>query len=267
MVNPELPDDDYPYYLDYTRARALVCDAQLYARIKPAIEKARCLKAVVVVDGEGPDTWSAVLAAAPATPILFDTSKDDPAIWLFTSGSTGKPKAAVHLHHDFAWNTERYAKEVLEISGADRTLSVPKLYFGYATGNNLMFPFAVGATTILFAGKPTPERLFELCLQHNATLLTSVPTMINKMTQHPDAPAQLSLRVCTSAGEALPEELYRRWIEKFGVEILDGIGSAELFHVYISNRIGRVKPGSLGQLVRGYEARVVGGRRTRCSRW
>ena len=267
MVNPELPDDDYPYYLDYTRARALVCDSVLYARIRPFLAAQRCLRTVIVVDGTEAEadsdrtqvSWENAIGSAAFMPIMYDTSKDDPAIWLFTSGTSGKPKAAVHLHHDFAWNTERYAKQTLRISPEDRTLSVPKLYFGYATGTNLMFPFAVGGTAILFAGKSTPERLFELCLRHQATVLTSVPTMINKMTQHAEAPASLgALRVVTSAGEALPEELYRRWMARFGVEILDGIGSAELFHIYISNRIGEVRPGSLGQLVPGYEARVVG---------
>jgi len=267
MVNPELPDDDYPYYLDYTRARALICDASLYARIRPFLASAKCLRTVIVVDGVQAEadadrslvSWDHAIGSASFAPVMYDTSKDDPAIWLFTSGTSGKPKAAVHLHHDFAWNTERYAKEVLKIGPDDRTLSVPKLYFGYATGTNLMFPFAVGGTAILFAAKSTPEKLFELCAKHGATVLTSVPTMINKMTQHPEAPASLGpLRVCTSAGEALPEELYRRWMAKFGVEILDGIGSAELFHIYISNYPGAVKPGSLGRLVPGYEARVVG---------
>jgi acyl-coenzyme A synthetase/AMP-(fatty) acid ligase len=139
----------------------------------------------------------------------------------------------------------------------DVTLGVPKLFFGYATGTDLMFPFAVGATSVLFRDKSTPERLFELIARHRPTVLTSVPTMINKMVQREGADIS-SLRVCISAGEALPPELYQRWKSRFGVEILDGIGSAELFHIYISNRFGEVRPGSLGRLVPGYEARVVG---------
>jgi benzoate-CoA ligase len=121
-----------------------------------------------------------------------------------------------------------------------------------------MFPFAVGGTTVLFRDKATPERLFELCTRHRPTVLTSVPTMINKMSSADGAPDLAPMRVCISAGEALPEELYHRWKARFGVEILDGIGSAELFHIYISNRFGEVRPGSLGRLVPGYEARVVG---------
>jgi benzoate-CoA ligase len=139
----------------------------------------------------------------------------------------------------------------------DVGLSVAKLFFGYATGTNLMFPFSVGASAVLFRDRATPERIFELCARHSPTVLTSVPTMINKMLQDGGTREIGSLRVCISAGEALPEELYHRWKSRFGVEILDGIGSAELFHIYISNRFGEVVPGSLGRVVPGYEARIA----------
>ena len=274
MANPDLPDDDYAYYLEYTRARAVIVESRVAARpaVGRAIAASAFCRARVVVRDEAPisldrywSRWSeAVLARAPIAD-AFDTSKDDPAVWLFTSGSTGKPKAAVHLHHDFPFNTECYAKGALGMSSSDLTLAVPKLYFGYATGSNLMFPFAVGGTAILFRDKATPERLFDLAMQHEATLLISVPTMINKMTQliltgtEPARAGQLaSVRACVSAGEALPVELYRRWKELTGVEILDGIGSAELFHIYISNTPGDVAPGTLGKIVPGYEARLVG---------
>ena len=188
------------------------------------------------------------------------TGPDDLAGWLFTSGSTGKPKAAVHMHQDFRYNIEHYAREIVRYRESDITLSVPKLFFGYATGTNLMFPFAFGGQTALFSGRSTPETMFEMIARHRPTVLTSVPTMINAMLQLPGASTRdLScLRLCLSAGEALPAELYRRWMETFGIEILDGIGSAEMFHIYISNRIGEVKTGSLGRVVPGYEARVVG---------
>src|SRR5262249_261755 len=143
---------------------------------------------------------------------------------------------------------------------SDITLSVPKLFFGYATGTNLMFPFAFGGQTALFPERSTPEVLFEMIERHRPTVLTSVPTMINAMLQTETGRGRdLSCRrVRLSAGEALPAELYRRWMDRFGIEILDGIGSAEMFHIYISNRLGDVKPGSLGRPVPGYEARVVG---------
>jgi benzoate-CoA ligase len=261
MVNPELPEADYDYYLSYTRARALVTEKKLADRIAAQIASAELLRCTLTVDGAGGggEAWSEAVDRASPELVNYDTSKDDPSVWLFTSGSTGKPKAAVHFHHDFPYNTECYAKQVLKMEEGDRTLGVPKLFFGYATGTDLMFPFAVGATAILFREKATPEGLFALIEQHRPTVLTSVPTMINKMVQTAgQARALAPMRVCISAGEALPEELYHRWKQFFGVEILDGIGSAELFHIYISNRFGEVRPGSLGRLVPGYDARVVG---------
>lgn len=256
MVNPELPETDYPYYLDYTRARALVCDVALAKRLEPLLGRSPLLRGVLTAGGEG-SNWVDTVGRASTHLTNFDTSRDDPSVWLFTSGSTGKPKGAVHLHHDFPYNTECYAKQVLGLRPDDVTLGVPKLFFGYATGANLLFPFAVGATAVLFRERATPERLFSLCERHRVTVLTSVPTMINKMVQAGARPLS-PLRVCLSAGEALPPELYQRWKEAFGVEILDGIGSAEQFHVYLSNRLGEVRPGSLGRPVPGYELRIVG---------
>jgi benzoate-CoA ligase family protein len=261
MVNPELPSTDYDYYLEYTRARAVIAERDLAEQLRAPLGRAPLVRALITVDGAGGggEAWDESVGRASPELVAYETSRDDVAVWLFTSGSTGKPKAAVHLHHDFPVSTECYGKRVLEMHENDRTLSVAKLFFGYATGTNLMFPFAVGAATILFAEKATPEGLFQLIDRHTPTVLTSVPTMINKMCQAQPEPRSLGpLRVTISAGEALPEELYHRYRERFGVEILDGIGSAELFHIYISNRFGAVKPGTLGTLVPGYEARVVG---------
>jgi benzoate-CoA ligase family protein len=145
------------------------------------------------------------------------------------------------------------------VSENDLTVSVPKLFFGYATGTNLLFPFAVGGATALFSERSTPEKLFEVIERHRPTILTTVPTMINSMLNAEDASARdlSSIRFCYSAGEALPVELYHRWKETFGVEICDGIGSAEMFHIYITNRPGDVKPGSLGRVVDGYQAKIV----------
>jgi benzoate-CoA ligase family protein len=190
-----------------------------------------------------------------------DTRRDDIAIWLFTSGSTGHPKGAVHLQHDLPYNTEVFAKATMGVNADDLTVSVPKLFFGYATGTNLLFPFAVGGATALFAERSTPEKMFEVIKRFRPTILTTVPTMINSMLNVDDASADdvKSLRFCYSAGEALPVELYERWTRTFGVEICDGIGSAEMFHIYITNRPGDIKPGSLGRIVEGYEAKIVDG--------
>jgi benzoate-CoA ligase len=262
MVNPLLPAEEYAYYFEYTRAHVAVVEESLVAKLRPVVDAARHLKHLLVV-GEASHGFPHYNQLAPQMPeelATAETHRDDPAIWLFTSGSTGKPKAAVHLQHDLPYNTECYAKQVLQMCEDDVTLAVPKLFFGYATGTNLLFPFAVGAQAALFAERSTPEQVFAMIDQHRPTVLTSVPTMINAMLNLPGARAHdLScLRVCISAGEALPPELYRRWVETFGVEILDGVGSAEMFHIYISNRFGEVRPGCLGRLVPGYDAQIVG---------
>jgi benzoate-CoA ligase family protein len=165
----------------------------------------------------------------------------------------------VHLQHDLPFNTEVFAKRTMGVNENDLTVSVPKLFFGYATGTNLLFPFAVGGATALFSERSTPEKLFEVIERYRPTILTTVPTMINSMLNAPDASSRdlSSLRFCYSAGEALPVELYQRWRGRLGVEICDGIGSAEMFHIYITNRPGDVKPGSLGRIVEGYEAKIV----------
>jgi len=265
MVNTILPAVDYEYYLEYTRARVAVVHSSVMDRFAEATRRSRHLTATIVVgrDDQHLDQrfidYSELMAAAPDQLECADTSRDDPAIWLFTSGSTGHPKAAVHFQHDLPYNTECYAKQVLRINETDITLSVPKLFFGYATGTNLLFPFSVGGATALFSERSTADVMFDMIERYKPTILTSVPTMINSMLQVEGARKRdlSSLRLCLSAGEALPPELYHRWIETFGVEILDGIGSAEMFHIYISNYPGEVVPGSLGRLAPGYEASIV----------
>src|ERR1041384_1354755 len=261
MVNPLLPVEDYKYYLAYTRARVAVIHESLLENFSAAAREAKYLRNVLVVGGEHGDfrSFAETLAEMPTELTPADKHKDDIAIWLFTSGSTGHPKGAVHLQHDLPYNTECYAKGVLGINEHDLTVSVPKLFFGYATGTNLLFPFAVGGATALFSERSTPEKMFEVIERYRPTALTSVPTMINAMLHVAGAGARdlSSLRFWLSAGEALPVELYERWLKTFGVEILDGIGSAEMFHIYITNRLGDVQPGSLGRIVAGYEAQIV----------
>ena len=274
MVNPLLPADDYRYYLDYTRARAAIVHEFF---LKPFVEAARdstYLRAALIirnesrVDQEQVDPsrsrvaysfFDEIVSSQPAVCPMADTHRDDIAIWLFTSGSTGHPKGAVHLQHDLPYNTEVFAKRTMGVNEEDLAVSVPKLFFGYATGTNLLFPFAVGGATALFAERSTPEKMFEVIERFRPTILTTVPTMINSMLNMADAASRdlSSIRFCYSAGEALPVELYHRWKQTFGAEICDGIGSAEMFHIYISNRPGDVRPGSLGRIVEGYEAKIV----------
>ena len=292
MVNPLLPVADYRYYLEYTRARVAVIHQSLLKTFDEAAADARYLRAVLVVsddlaqpvglrrgDGVQSDSdrgdsgntpqakrlryncssFADAILSAPDECAPADTHRDDIAIWLFTSGSTGHPKGAVHLQHDLPYNTEVYARQTLGVNEDDLTVSVPKLFFGYATGTNLLFPFAVGGSTALFAERSTPDKIFEVIERYRPTILTTVPTMINSMLNLEGATARdlSSLRFCYSAGEALPPELYSRWKETFAVEIYDGIGSAEMFHIYITNRPGDVKLGSLGRIVQGYEASIV----------
>jgi len=257
MVNPLLPAADYEYYLDYTRARVAVIHQSVSSVFSVAARNSRYLKCVLVVGDEG--NFDKHISTAPIECTPADTHRDDIAIWLFTSGSTGHPKGAVHLQHDLPYNTEVFAKATMGVNADDLTVSVPKLFFGYATGTNLLFPFAVGGATALFSERSTSEKIFEVIKRYRPTILTTVPTMINSMLNVPGVSHEdlSSLRFCYSAGEALPIELFERWTTTFGVDICDGIGSAEMFHIYITNRPGDIKPGSLGRVVEGYEARIV----------
>ncbi len=262
MVNPLLKAADYAKYLRYTKARIVITHTDALPELGQAARDAALCERVLVVgpDAGGFTPYEPALAGfEPSDPrsATEPTTPDDLAGWLFTSGSTGDPKACVHVHRDFAYSTETYALQVAGYRNDDVCLSVPKLFFGYATGTNLMFPFRVGATVVLFPGRSTPEELLAQIERHRPTFLTGVPTLFNALLKSGEALDLSCLRVCLSAGEALPEQLYRDWKARTGVEILDGIGSAEMFHIYISNAPGDVTPGSLGRLVPGYEAAIV----------
>ncbi len=196
-------------------------------------------------------------AVAAASPDFenFPSHPSDPAVWLFSGGTTGRPKAVVQSHASFVNSTGRYAKEFLGYGPDDVALAAPKLYFGYATGSNLFFPLATGGSAVLFPERCTVDELFRQIARHRPTILVAVPTMVNYMVSHPEAAGQdLScLRLATSAGEPLPPELHRRWDEAFGVELLDGLGTAEMWHVFISNPPGGARHGTLGRAVPGFE--------------
>jgi benzoate-CoA ligase family protein len=249
-----LPAKDYAYYLDYTRAGVVVADTTTVDRVRQAAEGNRWLRHVLVVG----DSFEQLAHQASDELEPAPTTKDDVAIWKFTTGSTGQPKAAVHPQHSPLLSFDWYARGVLDMREDDVVLPVPKLFFGYARDLAALYPFGVGAAGIVFPERTTPERIFELVERHRPTILVQVPTMMAAMVSHPEADRHdLScLRLCTSAGEALPRELYERWRTTFGVEVLDGIGSSEAYHIYISNRPRRVRPGSTGELVPGYDAHL-----------
>jgi len=260
MVNPALEPERLAALFAASRARGAVVGGEALAGFEAARSAAGSHAPLLVAGGDSDAHPGFEERCAGADPecATFDSHRDDPAIWLFSGGTTGQPKAVVQTHGSFANTTECYARRALAYSPDDITISVPKLYFGYATGSNLFFPFAVGASAVLFAERPTPTVLFEQIRRHRPTILVNVPTMINQMVEHPEAAGQdlSSLRLATSAGEALPAPLYHRWRETFGVELLDGLGTAEMWHIFLSNLPGAVKPGTLGRAVPGFEIEV-----------
>jgi len=261
-VNTLMRAADYHYFLEDSRAKVAVVSAPLLAEAEPALAHASHLRHVLVAGG-APGRhlgFEERLARASAELEPAATSRDDAAFWLYSSGSTGFPKGAVHLHHDMVVCAETYAKQVLGLGPADRVYSAAKLFFAYGLGNAGYFPMGVGAQSVLSPGRPTPEGVFDLLTRRRPTLFFGVPTLYAAMLALKDAERQFdlsSLRLCVSAGEALPEELYTRWRERFGVEIVDGIGTTEILHIFLSNRPGEARPGSTGRPVPGYEAAIV----------
>jgi benzoate-CoA ligase family protein len=244
MVNPGLPPDGLAAMVRLARARVAIVPPEAAPPVRHRV--------VVVPDGDGPHLdCSEELHPA-------HTHRDDPAIWLFSGGTTGRPKAAVQTHGSFANTTELYAKRAMGWAEDDITLSVPKLYFGYATGSNLFFPLSVGGSAALFPEHPTAEVLVDQIARHRPTILINTPKMVAAMIELAGRTTVdvSSLRFATSAGEALPPSLYDRWKETFGVELYDGLGTAEMWHVFVSNQPGAVRPGSLGRVVPGFELAV-----------
>jgi benzoate-CoA ligase family protein len=264
-INTLLKSADYEYLLNNSRARVAIVSESLL----PALEaiprhRLRYLETTIVVGGEPrTGTLSFEKLARENSPLLQPetTSKDDAAFWLYSSGSTGQPKACVHLQHDMVVSAERYAKGILNITDNDRCFSVAKLFFAYGLGNGLYFPLSVGAASILLPGPPKPQNVFEVIERHRPTLFFSVPSNYAKLLAHVSADGRefdlSSVRHGISAGEGLPATVFRRFKERFGVEILDALGSTEALHMMISNTPGAVRPGSSGKTIPGFEARIV----------
>jgi benzoate-CoA ligase family protein len=262
-----LPVKDYAYFLRYTSASVVVVDAVTLDAVREAAGEQATLLVVNAADAvelrPGEHSFAALVAQASPELDAAPTGRDDVAIWKFTTGSTGEPKACVHPAHSSLLSFDWYARGVLDLSADDVVLPVPKLFFGYARDLAALFPFGVGAAGVVFPERSTPERIFDLVERHRPTILVNVPTMMSAMLAHPSAGSRdLScLRLCTSAGEALPAELAQLWLDRFGVEVVDGIGSSEAYHIYLSTRPGEPRshrPGSLGRVVPGYTARVLG---------
>jgi benzoate-CoA ligase len=266
-ANTMLTTEDYRFMLEDSRARALVVSAALLPKFEPILDDLPFLEHIIVsgtdaaagTDAPGRLHWQTLVNQAATRFEPAPTTCDDACFWLYSSGSTGTPKGTVHLHSSLIQTAELYAKPILGIRENDVVFSAAKLFFAYGLGNALTFPLSVGATTVLMAERPAPTAVFRILKQHQPTIFFGVPTLIGAMLASPELPSrhQLAVRVSVSAGEALPAELGRRWSEHFGSEILDGIGSTEMLHIFMSNRPGEVRNGTTGKPVPGYEVRLV----------
>jgi benzoate-CoA ligase len=253
-LNTLLTPADYEYQLNDSRARALFMSFSLQKNFDGM--QARCPHLKYVVDDV---QLRDLLATAHPKAGPASTLRDEMCFWLYSSGSTGAPKGTVHLHSHLIATADLYAGPVLGIRESDVVFSAAKLFFAYGLGNSLTFPLAVGATTVLMAERPTPDSVFKRLVEKKPTIFYGVPTLYAALLASSNFPKkdQLALRVCTSAGEALPPEIGRRWTERTGAELLDGIGSTEMLHIFLSNRPGDVRPGTTGKPVPGYQLRLV----------
>jgi benzoate-CoA ligase len=262
-VNTLLTAGDYAYMLAHSRAQAALVSGSLLPTLRTALDtRTHEVRHIVASRHSGPlppgaQAFDSLLETAPMG-AAADTLADDIAFWLYSSGSTGKPKGTVHTHANPYWTIETYAKQVLGLRESDVVFSAAKLFFAYGLGNALSFPLAAGATTVLMAERPTPAAVFQRLRKLRPSVFYGVPTLYAAMLSSPDLPgrSEVTLRLCTSAGEALPRELGERFERHFGCEVLDGIGSTEMLHIFLSNAPGDVHYGSSGRPVPGYEVEL-----------
>ena len=264
-VNTLLTEDDYAFMLADSRAKCLVVSDVLFPKFAKVIGESPDLEHVLVsgnsaAAGGGQKNFEHLLGAADNAPYTAPTTCDDMAFWLYTSGSTGKPKGAVHVHASLKLTADLYGTPVAGLKESDVCYSVAKLFFAYGLGNALTFPMSVGATIVLLADRPTPDSVSALLRQHPITVFYAVPTFYAAFLNSPNAPqkSDVKMRRCISAGEALPEEIARKWKERYGLDISDGLGTTEMLHIYLTNAPGATKYGTTGKPVPGYEIKLVG---------
>ncbi|GAB4262805.1 MAG: benzoate-CoA ligase family protein [Pararhodobacter sp.] len=264
-LNTLLSASVYEAILNDSRASILVVSEQLWDTVKPAIDGNRYLRAVVVVGGEKTCDGTECLSydafmegAEPAETV--EAHADELAFWLYSSGSTGVPKGVRHVHSSLKATADTFGAQVLGIREDDTVFSVAKMFFAYGLGNAMSFPMSVGATTIIYAGRPTPDSVFRIMAEEKPTIFCGVPTLYAALVAEQEKKGTRPdhcIRLCTSAGEALPREIGERWERLWGAEIIDGVGSTEMLHIFLSNRPGDVVYGTSGKPVPGYEIRLV----------
>ena len=258
-ANTLLTSKDFEFMLRDSRAQALFVSKPLLPGFESLIGTISTLKTVVVAGDSGPHSVAAMIESGAAAVHVEGTCADDACFWLYSSGSTGTPKGTVHLHGHLVQTAELYGRAVLGIREPDVVFSAAKLFFAYGLGNSLTFPMSVGATAVLLPTRPTPADVYGVLTRFKPTIFYGVPTLYAALLADPARPkrAALNVRVCTSAGEALPADIGKRWTEAYGSEILDGIGSTEMLHIFLSNRPGQVRYGTTGKAVPGYQLRIV----------
>ncbi len=258
-INTLLRAKDYQYMIDDSGCAAVVYSPEFASEVEPAIAGAsNTPRHTILVQGDGDSLQSLIAAANPALEAAATTATDE-CFWLYSSGSTGSPKGAVHLHRDMVVTSELYGVRTLGVTENDLCFSAAKLFFAYGLGNGMTFPLWVGATAALFDGRPAPDTTFEMIGRFKPTLYFGVPTLYAAQLQALETTSAdfSSIRYCVSAGEALPADIFNRWKQKTGTEILDGIGSTEALHIFLSNRAGDIKAGTSGKPVIGYDCKIV----------
>jgi benzoate-CoA ligase family protein len=266
LVNTLSPPDLLAYYIENSGAEAVIAHGSLAGLLgHPDVARSRMRDVVLVGPGEAPGfefarvtRWDEWVVRERASLDEVATHRDEMAFWMYSSGSTGRPKGVVHLHHDLAYTHEAYGKRLLGIRESDVAFSPPKIFFAYGFGNSITFPFSVGATVALHPGRPDPEAVLGVIERHHPTILFGLPTLYNALIVHPGSDRRdlSSLRLCISAAEVLSQEMFNEWERRYGLRIVEGLGSTEVLHIYLSNRMDRQKPGASGARVPGYEIKL-----------